>query len=440
MNLVIKHIYLLFFFLLITEVLPQGVPYISINGKINNSFRTSSIYNTSAFIPFKKNNSNGVLDSLIYVFNDGSKGRIAYYYNNDYTLHYFTNAIWYNGAWSLFEKHTNTYNNDGNLESVLWESSVTGEWVKDSKDTYGYDSLGNRIYYLHQYFTGKWFESAFKIDFYFADTNLVTSIQQKWIDNEWINSFKKNNTYSSNNFKDSTFFYEWKNDQWVNYELNIYEYDEKHNIISNLVKRWQEDQWIDHAFGVLQYDVNNNLLLENWKIALNNSWENWFRIFYEYDDNNNLIYLTGQEWVNNSWVSEDEPLIVTNPDGISYGYLAKEVLLYYSNPTSVRGKKSIADEFNLFQNYPNPFNPNTTISYSLPTASNIKLEIYDVMGRMIKSFTTNLQSSGTHQVVWDGTNSNGVRVSSGIYIYRFEAVSLESSERFVKSNKLMLVK
>jgi flagellar hook assembly protein FlgD len=62
------------------------------------------------------------------------------------------------------------------------------------------------------------------------------------------------------------------------------------------------------------------------------------------------------------------------------------------------------------------------------------------MGRMIKSFTKNSQPSGKHQVVWDGTNSNGVRVSSGIYIYRFEAVSLENNERFVKSNKLMLVK
>ena len=62
------------------------------------------------------------------------------------------------------------------------------------------------------------------------------------------------------------------------------------------------------------------------------------------------------------------------------------------------------------------------------------------MGRMIKSFTTNTQSSGTHQVVWDGTNSNGVKVSTGIYIYRFEATSIETNEHFVKSAKLMLVK
>ncbi len=94
----------------------------------------------------------------------------------------------------------------------------------------------------------------------------------------------------------------------------------------------------------------------------------------------------------------------------------------------------------IIDSYPNPFNPSTTISYSLPTSSNVKLEIYDVMGRMIKSFTTNFQSSGTHQVFWNGTNTNGARVATGIYIYRFEATSIETNEHFVKSEKLMLVK
>jgi len=101
--------------------------------------------------------------------------------------------------------------------------------------------------------------------------------------------------------------------------------------------------------------------------------------------------------------------------------------------------KPVSDNFEIVS-YPNPFNPSTTLSYSLPSTSNVKLEIYDVMGRLIKSFTTNSQSSGTHQVVWDGTNSNGIKVSTGIYIYRFEATSLETNEHFVKSAKLMLIK
>lgn len=101
--------------------------------------------------------------------------------------------------------------------------------------------------------------------------------------------------------------------------------------------------------------------------------------------------------------------------------------------------ETISKDFEV-QSYPNPFNPSTTLSYYLPSSSNVKLEIYDIMGGMIKTLAANSQASGKHQVVWDGTNSNGVRVSSGIYIYRFEAISLENNEHFVKSNKLMLIK
>ncbi|MCB0746858.1 MAG: T9SS type A sorting domain-containing protein [Ignavibacteriae bacterium] len=92
------------------------------------------------------------------------------------------------------------------------------------------------------------------------------------------------------------------------------------------------------------------------------------------------------------------------------------------------------------ENYPNPFNPSTTISYSLPSDANVKVVIYDIMGRIIKTLASETQISGNHQVVWDGTNLNGARVSSGIYLYRFEATSLKDNKHFEKSNKLMLLK
>ncbi|MCP5375417.1 MAG: tetratricopeptide repeat protein [Rickettsiaceae bacterium] len=102
----------------------------------------------------------------------------------------------------------------------------------------------------------------------------------------------------------------------------------------------------------------------------------------------------------------------------------------------------LADEKTNFavENYPNPFNPSTTISYSLPSDANVKVVIYDIMGRIIKTLTSETQTSGNHQVVWDGTNLNGARVSSGIYLYRFEATSLKDNNHFEKSNKLMLLK
>ena len=69
--------------------------------------------------------------------------------------------------------------------------------------------------------------------------------------------------------------------------------------------------------------------------------------------------------------------------------------------------------------YPNPFNPSTTISYSLPTAGNINLDIFNLKGQKVKSLARDeWQTAGTHQSVWHGLDEMGRPVSSGIYLIR----------------------
>jgi len=112
-----------------------------------------------------------------------------------------------------------------------------------------------------------------------------------------------------------------------------------------------------------------------------------------------------------------------------------------SNDTNSENTVSnIPEEYSLLGNYPNPFNPTTTISYAIPYQSSIELTIYDIMGRIIKSFNISSQASGYQSIVWDGTNQNRVSVSSGIYLYRIRAKSLENNEVFVRTSKLMLLK
>jgi hypothetical protein len=94
----------------------------------------------------------------------------------------------------------------------------------------------------------------------------------------------------------------------------------------------------------------------------------------------------------------------------------------YGNFTVVSIKKSqkpIPSEIRLFQNYPNPFNPSTTISFELPSSTNISLVIYNVLGKEIKRIIdSEPYSIGVHKVIWNGTDSNGKKVASGIYFYR----------------------
>lgn len=91
-------------------------------------------------------------------------------------------------------------------------------------------------------------------------------------------------------------------------------------------------------------------------------------------------------------------------------------------------------DYRLDQNYPNPFNPSTSITYSLPVAGKVTLEIYNLMGQKVKTLISARQAQGTHVVSWDGTDRLGRTVSSGAYIYRLKAGG------FVQSRKLVFLR
>lgn len=73
------------------------------------------------------------------------------------------------------------------------------------------------------------------------------------------------------------------------------------------------------------------------------------------------------------------------------------------------------------RNYPNPFNPTTTIAYSIPEASSVKLVVYNQMGRIVKVIANGYKAAGEYEVTWDGTNASGQKVASGVYLYRLVA-------------------
>ncbi|GBD89431.1 flagellar basal body rod modification protein [bacterium BMS3Abin04] len=113
----------------------------------------------------------------------------------------------------------------------------------------------------------------------------------------------------------------------------------------------------------------------------------------------------------------------------------------FTKDTKDKTSSDVPKEYNLLGNYLNPFNPSTTISYALPYNSDVSITIYNIAGQLVKDFTYNSQASGYHNVYWNGRNTEGEKAASGIYIYRFKAVSLENNGKvFEKSSKLMLLK
>ncbi len=95
---------------------------------------------------------------------------------------------------------------------------------------------------------------------------------------------------------------------------------------------------------------------------------------------------------------------------------------------------SIPSKFQLHQNFPNPFNPTTTIFYDVSKESNVKVTVFDLLGREIIKLIDQIEPIGTRSINWDGRDYIGNLVKAGVYIYRIEA------ERFIQTKKMVLLK
>lgn len=110
--------------------------------------------------------------------------------------------------------------------------------------------------------------------------------------------------------------------------------------------------------------------------------------------------------------------------------------VYFGAPaTSINDNKSTPEEYSLFQNYPNPFNPGTTISYSLPFESNVKLTVYNSLGEVVKELVNNTVDAGFSEVRFDAAG-----LSSGIYFYSLDATSIDGRSSYKSMNKMILLK
>ncbi|MBN2378807.1 carboxypeptidase regulatory-like domain-containing protein [candidate division WOR-3 bacterium] len=95
------------------------------------------------------------------------------------------------------------------------------------------------------------------------------------------------------------------------------------------------------------------------------------------------------------------------------------------SPRSVSIKEEESENLPVASGYsllatPNPFMRNTTIRYSIPSASNVSVKVYDVSGSMVKDLVTDHRPAGIHEVTWDGKDINGTELSSGVYFCRIE--------------------
>jgi flagellar hook assembly protein FlgD len=91
--------------------------------------------------------------------------------------------------------------------------------------------------------------------------------------------------------------------------------------------------------------------------------------------------------------------------------------------------------YSLIGNYPNPFNPSTTLSYIISEEESVVIDIYNINGQKIYTYTSGREAPGKHSIQWNGKDEKGFRMESGIYLY-----SMIIDGRVVDSKEMLLLK
>ncbi len=119
--------------------------------------------------------------------------------------------------------------------------------------------------------------------------------------------------------------------------------------------------------------------------------------------------------------------LVKDKEGFLYSRTKNGYLYRSTNPViSFLDIEKEFDSYYLSQNYPNPFNPFTTVEYSVPKKENVKLTIFDILGRELIVLVNKIQDEGMYKV-----NFNAYNLCSDVYIYKIEAGNFSQTKHMI---------
>lgn len=143
--------------------------------------------------------------------------------------------------------------------------------------------------------------------------------------------------------------------------------------------------------------------------------------------------------ISDSLKENDEKVIITltpTQNGYKIGSPSQTLIVIKDSDQSTdvnEDENQIPSKFSLEQNYPNPFNSETRINYFIPSEQNVRLEVFDMLGRSVKKIIDGRFQPSKYTAVWNGTDNSGKIVSSGIYFYRM------ITDTEIQSRKMILL-
>lgn len=146
----------------------------------------------------------------------------------------------------------------------------------------------------------------------------------------------------------------------------------------------------------------------------------------------NLLSLQNTSLLNSTTVAPAGGLLAAAASAPTSGYAPRFVSGSVSVGTGVANRPDVLPrEFDLSPNFPNPFNPSTSFSVALPKASHVTVEVYNLLGQRVVKLFDGPAQAGYLDLQWDGKDSRGSTVGSGVYFYKLEAQDVRKVRKMV---------
>lgn len=334
--------------------------------------------------------------------------RVVFTYSEDNLTISRTGELESEGEFVPFTKYESIFNENGFLQSVKIFTFNGIGFSETENDNYYYDSeerLDSVVFVEDD--EGTIYKSTTKLTYVTSDS--ITYVDKEYEDGELTDSYEG---------------------YFVQDGVDFIDYYEDNRYISFNV-------FLDDILA----NTSNQYFLYSTQTELKNggTWEPVERYTYHIDDVSGK-YIEGffDEYLEGEWVTlidydfeySDSQLSI-----VQENYLDEEQNYSFRDSITYKGlevSNEFEDEivkFKLSQNYPNPFNPNTSISYTIPEATNVKLEVFNLTGQRVALLVNERKSKGVHSV-----NLSADTFASGLYIYRIRA------EGFVQTKKMLLIK
>lgn len=356
----------------------------------------------------------------IYTYNWSGANWLYYYkqryfYDQNGLVEEIRIYVWMMGNWAQNTRYLMTYS-AGNVVELLIQVWSSGQWYNYYRMLLDYDNDGNQTEEIDQFWNQDRWENSNRYELIYEDSILLEQLAQYWAGDSWMDEYNYLYFYNEDGWVSEIIQYQWLGEDWLEYYQSQHTYDLSGNLTEVLGMYYYNGSWLNDELVTNTYDEYNNRLSSLSQYWYFNSWFDLDLTSNSYDENDLLIESIFQLWEAEGWLNE-----------------LREVYFY----EEVESENTVLDGISnlIMNNYPNPFNPETAISFSLPMSGEAYLTIYSLKGEIVKSYSSFPSVPGIRTtVIWDGRDTAGREVSSGLYMY-----SLTSGE-FRMVRKMLLIR